>query len=187
VEKAVLLTIAGVLLIGSAYSPAIQKNTPGTLPEIPTPTPAPACSPMPDPLSERQLNNPPPEMTAEDELNSALGGFDWDCDSVCNIKDNCIFVFNPDQKDRDSDGKGDACQPGVIDPAFKDSRCDQDRDGIPDFRDNCPLACNPDQKDNNKNAIGDACDAAFLNAVFTLRICSRPKKVKAPKPLRSPM
>jgi cysteine-rich repeat protein len=34
---------------------------------------------------------------------------DYDCDNVTDKKDNCKFVWNPDQADCDNDGKGDVC------------------------------------------------------------------------------
>ena len=42
---------------------------------------------------------------------------DTDGDGVCNIRDNCRTVINPDQIDTDGDGAGDACDvcPGEID------------------------------------------------------------------------
>jgi len=49
------------------------------------------------------------------------------------VCDNCRGISNPDQKDSDWDGVGDAC-------------------------DNCMFAKNSDQNDSNANGIGDACD-----------------------------
>eukprot|EP01083_Nonionella_stella_P291852 992889_1 len=46
--------------------------------------------------------------------------------------DNCYNVSNPDQKDTDGDGWGDAC-------------------------DNCPYVSNPGQEDSDGDGIGDAC------------------------------
>jgi len=140
-------------------------------------SPTPVCSPQSESVSD-----PLREESAEDAINGDLGTPDWDCDGVCNSRDNCIFVYNPDQKDSDGDGKGDACDPKLVDSSFKDSRCDRDGDGVPDFKDNCPLACNPDQRDINKNGIGDVCDQSFPNPVLNLQVCASPKKVKAPKP-----
>jgi len=44
--------------------------------------------------------------------NSRCGGYpstDIDGDGIPNSRDNCVFIFNPDQRDTDGDGKGDAC------------------------------------------------------------------------------
>lgn len=90
---------------------------------------------------------------------------DWDCDgaldasdndddddAVMDWEDNCRQVYNPGQKDSNTDGIGDICQP------------DTDEDGIPDGSgsgfndDNCPDVKNPDQTDANFNGIGAACD-----------------------------
>ncbi|MFH1072290.1 MAG: PKD domain-containing protein, partial [Nanoarchaeota archaeon] len=36
---------------------------------------------------------------------------DWDCDSIPDRIDNCIYDYNPLQEDSDNDGTGDACEP----------------------------------------------------------------------------
>jgi len=61
-------------------------------------------------------------------------------------EDNCPTIHNPDQKDYDHDGEGDACD------------TDDDGDGFPDTSDNCPLYWNPGQEDNDGDGLGDACD-----------------------------
>lgn len=146
-----------------------------------SPSPTPFRSPTPKPLPEEEKYDPSRELDLETALNDNLGTTDWDCDGVPNIKDNCIFVYNPDQKVTARGGKPIACDLDLVGPSFQDSRCDEDHDGIPDFRDNCLLACNPDQKDLNKNGIGDACDRAFHGAGLTRRICERPRKIKVLK------
>ena len=52
---------------------------------------------------------------------------DGDNDGINDGEDNCRFTWNPDQKDSDGDGIGDACE-------IKDN----DGDGVQDDQDNCP-------------------------------------------------
>ncbi len=58
---------------------------------------------------------------------------DSDGDGVANCQDNCPTVANPDQKDGNGDGKGDACTEVC-------GNCrDDDGDGLVDLRDpDCP-------------------------------------------------
>ena len=74
---------------------------------------------------------------------------DLDHDGVDDKTDNCLVVKNPDQRDSDGDGQGDAC----------DYFNDRDGDGVADQRDNCPTVKNPDQRDSDRDGRGDACDA----------------------------
>ncbi len=61
------------------------------------------------------------------ELQLCLPECDRDHDGVCCDVDNCPDVYNPDQKDSDHDGVGDACDPCTIIP------CPE-----PDCHCNCP-------------------------------------------------
>ena len=79
---------------------------------------------------------------------------DIDGDGIPNASDNCPSVYNPDQKDSDHNGVGDACQP-----------VDSDGDGVLDAADNCPFVYNPTQADADHNGIGDACDPNFMVAM----------------------
>lgn len=147
------------------------------------PSPTPICSPLPTPLSEQERNNPVRDLTLEDVINGFGGTPDFDCDGVCNIKDTCLIVYNPNQKDSNGDGKGDACDPKLVGESFVDSRCDRDGDGIADLKDNCPAACNPNQKfvDNNENNVNDLCDSVLPNFIAN-QPCDKRRKVTAPKP-----
>jgi len=88
-------------------------------------------------------------------------GPDVDSDSVPDSIDNCPAVKNTNQKNRDSDGKGDACE-----IAYND---DLDGDGIMNFMDNCvydpnPFFFNPSAgsdaaPDQDRDGRGDVCDS----------------------------
>jgi hypothetical protein len=177
---AFLIISSYLFLIDFPVSVASYSETPSPTPPSKkrspdTASPTPTCSPQH--ASDEQ------GISLEAATNLIFGTPDWDCDGIVNFKDNCIFVYNPGQRDTNADGKGDVCDPELIDPTFQDSRCDEDHDGIPDFRDNCLVVCNPDQKDINKNGIGDVCDQAFPNHILTLKACPVPKEVRVPKPI----
>lgn len=70
---------------------------------------------------------------------------DTDGDGIADTVDNCPALKNPDQKDRDGDGKGDVCD------------TDLDGDGVPNSIDNCPAIANASQVDSNGDGYGDAC------------------------------
>jgi hypothetical protein len=53
--------------------------------------------------------------------------------------------YNPDQRDANGDGIGDACE-------------DLDQDGAVNICDNCPTLSNSRQRDRNGNGLGDECD-----------------------------
>ncbi|KKQ54023.1 MAG: Cartilage oligomeric matrix protein, partial [Parcubacteria group bacterium GW2011_GWA2_38_13] len=66
-------------------------------------------------------------------------------DNLSNLPDNCPSIFNPDQRDSDSNGSGDACD--II------CQKDSDKDGVCDEIDNCPNVLNPSQA----NSDGGGC------------------------------
>ena len=78
---------------------------------------------------------------------------DSDGDTIPDYLDNCPNVYNPDQKDSNGNGIGDACEEDN-----GEKWVDTDGDTVPDHLDNCPTIYNPDQKDSNGNGIGDACE-----------------------------
>jgi len=78
---------------------------------------------------------------------------DQDSDGIADTEDNCRFT-NPDQKDSDGDGLGDACDPDHV---------DGDNDSVPESIDNCFATPNSDQKDSDGDGLGDVCDPDFID------------------------
>ena len=76
---------------------------------------------------------------------------DKDGDGLYDWEDNCPYLYNPEQKDENGNGVGDACESQHQDK-------DWDQDGWVDSEDNCPMVMNQDQLDENSNGIGDACE-----------------------------
>jgi hypothetical protein len=90
---------------------------------------------------------------------------DSDDDGIFDGRDNCPLVSNPDQADRDHDGKGNACD--IVDNSSPPPSTDSDGDGVPDSRDNCRSVANASQTDTDKDGVGDACDSDDDNDSFS--------------------
>jgi hypothetical protein len=116
------------------------------------------------------------EPTHIDAANAAVPKPDSDGDGIANHLDNCPAVPNPDQKDSDGNGVGDACQPGAA------LRGDLDNDGDVDNNDlailmrdlrkrvvdsSCGIRC-----DLNGDGAIDALDARLLTLACTRRACA---------------
>ena len=91
----------------------------------------------------------------DDGEGQVQGVSDADGDTIPNYRDNCLDVANPDQKDSDGNGLGDACDTGE---AFDDT----DGDTIIDLKDNCRHVPNFDQADSDGDGLGDACSEAVV-------------------------
>ncbi|MBW1810559.1 MAG: thrombospondin type 3 repeat-containing protein [Deltaproteobacteria bacterium] len=98
------------------------------------------------------------------------GSYDTDSDLVENEVDNCPFVWNMDQANRDQDMHGDTCDNCMhtsnphqedMDSDGDGDACDSDADGdtIGNGADNCPGAPNLTQIDCDEDGLGDACDS----------------------------
>jgi len=111
---------------------------------------------------------------------------DADGDGIHNDVDNCVNKKNPNQKDFDLDGLGNACDPDDDNDGFTDAKennvgsnplnplstpetiaWDADGDGIDDSWDNCTNKSNPNQKDTDQDGMGNACDLDDDNDGFT--------------------
>ncbi len=81
---------------------------------------------------------------------------DTDGDYVYDPEDNCVNVYNPQQKDYEHDGIGDECD------------LDDDNDLYEDTEDNCPWISNPDQSDVDGDGAGDKCEDADKDHVIDI-------------------
>ncbi|HET6398525.1 MAG TPA: PKD domain-containing protein [Candidatus Thermoplasmatota archaeon] len=78
---------------------------------------------------------------------------DTDGDGVPDSRDLCPLHPDPDQRDLDGDGLGDACDPDADGDGWLESPADPAAQ-----RDNCPRLPNPLQQDTDGDGIGDGCD-----------------------------
>jgi len=81
---------------------------------------------------------------------------DIDGDGVGDACDNCIRVQNADQSDQDGDKVGDVCDncPSVVNL----DQLNTDGDKLGNACDNCPTVANDDQLDVDADGVGNACD-----------------------------
>ncbi|MCK5460438.1 thrombospondin type 3 repeat-containing protein [Candidatus Gracilibacteria bacterium] len=70
---------------------------------------------------------------------------DFDGDGINDSEDLCPKFIDPENMDKDKNGRGDFCE-------------DPDLDNIYSNKDNCPFKYNPDQLDSDQDSIGDVCD-----------------------------
>ncbi|MCB9542646.1 MAG: thrombospondin type 3 repeat-containing protein [Myxococcales bacterium] len=80
---------------------------------------------------------------------------DPDTDQIHSRCDVCPTITDRDQRDRDHDGHGDACDNCPDDPG---PQHDRDGDGHGDVCDVCPRHPDPEQRDLDADGVGDACD-----------------------------
>lgn len=101
-----------------------------------------ACDTCPDLADDNQddddgdgFGNPCDACLRDPSPNDTIDGDGYCSDPVaCPLGcDSCPYLSNPDQADRDGDGRGDAC-------------------------DNCPDTLNPEQNDDDGDGVGDQCD-----------------------------
>jgi hypothetical protein len=158
--------------IEEQIQPSTQSPEEQTLLPADTATPPPGQQQAPPDVQQTGDPETQLEPGPEEQVDT-----DTDGDGLLGSADNCPFASNPDQKDTNVDGEGDACDPATIggsaeicedgidndnDGELDENVCiisslDGDGDEIPNGSDNCPFASNPDQKDTDGDGVGDAC------------------------------
>lgn len=99
------------------------------------------------------------EATLSEKTWNKLFVLDADKDGIKNEVDNCPFVNNRGQSDKDGDKIGDVCDNAINTKNYDQS--DIDKDGVGDLIDNCKLKLNSNQKNSDGDQFGDVCDVVF--------------------------
>jgi len=98
----------------------------------------------------------------EPRVSGDAGAADADADGIDDAGDLCPHVFDPEQRDEDGDGVGNACDPRVWEPGTEgDSQVtaeDLDGDGTPNDADPCPWLHDEASADADGDGLPDACD-----------------------------
>jgi len=103
---------------------------------------------------------------------------DYDKDWILNKDDNCIYNYNPNQKDTDKDNIWDVYDEDIDGDGIKNPIWIVDDDGniiiskITKDTDNCIFVKNKDQKDIDKDSIWDACEDENYKIVWIWINCS---------------
>jgi|GEM_PF-3937722 len=129
VITATCIVISATALVSSQSNQSVRFSPEPNL-SLPTPTPTrdreKVCRPSATPTP---AVSPTPEVTpvvnelSLNDVNAILKRMDSDCDGISDYADNCVFVSNPDQRDRNKNKIGDACEPKITSPKQKNG-CD---------------------------------------------------------------
>jgi hypothetical protein len=112
--RCIPIVVAGLLFV--VWSPQFllsrgraQSGPPQTISYDLDVVAVPSPSPSPSPTTQEQIPPDHRERTF-DQIIKGARQIDFDCDGFANGVDNCPAVANPDQRDTDGNGIGDACQ-----------------------------------------------------------------------------